>query len=210
VPMLVEYPPKHSVSVLVNTFKGTSSRLLGRDCPTIAARYWMGVLWSPSYFAASTGARRWKRSSGTSNNNAPPPPPEARGFRRGGFRRSRRKSRPRAQRKNDGARTSIELDFDVTERHLTPPRAAPNPDREGSRTRRRKVGRSRASIRLLILCPKTWRTALSAARVCRAGVGYYFAPPAGPPTSARANRENTVRPVRSDGIVPRSRCRGAP
>jgi putative transposase len=52
---LVEYPPKHSVWVLVNTFKGTSSRLLRRDRPTIAARYCRGVLWSPSDFAASTG-----------------------------------------------------------------------------------------------------------------------------------------------------------
>ena len=52
--LLVEYPPKHSVSVLVNALKGTSSRLLRKERPDIAARYWRGVLWSPSYFAAST------------------------------------------------------------------------------------------------------------------------------------------------------------
>ena len=53
--LLVEHPPKHAVSVMVNALKGTSSRLLRQDRPDIAARYWKGVLWSPSYFAASTG-----------------------------------------------------------------------------------------------------------------------------------------------------------
>ena len=53
--LLVEYPPKHSVSVLVNAFKGTSSRLLRKERPDIEQRYRDGVLWSPSYFAASTG-----------------------------------------------------------------------------------------------------------------------------------------------------------
>ena len=53
--MLVEYPPKLSVSMLVNAFKGTSSRMLRQLRPDIATRYRNGVLWSPSYFAASTG-----------------------------------------------------------------------------------------------------------------------------------------------------------
>jgi putative transposase len=53
--MLIEYPPKHSISVLVNAFKGTSSRLLRKQRPDIASRYRDGVLWSPAYFAASTG-----------------------------------------------------------------------------------------------------------------------------------------------------------
>ena len=44
-----------SVSVLVNALKGTSSRLLRKDRPDIAARYWQGVLWSPSYFVVSAG-----------------------------------------------------------------------------------------------------------------------------------------------------------
>jgi putative transposase len=52
---IVEYPPKLSVSVLVNALKGTSSRMLRRLRPDIARRYSDGVLWSPSYFAASTG-----------------------------------------------------------------------------------------------------------------------------------------------------------
>jgi putative transposase len=53
--LLVEYPPKHSISVLVNAFKGTSSRLLRKERPDIAGRFRDDVLWSPSYFAASTG-----------------------------------------------------------------------------------------------------------------------------------------------------------
>lgn len=53
--LLVEYPPKVSVSALVNALKGTSSRLLRKARPDIANRYRDGALWSPSYFAASTG-----------------------------------------------------------------------------------------------------------------------------------------------------------
>lgn len=53
--LLVEYPPTLAVSALVNTLKGTSSRLLRKERPDIAARYWKGVLWTPSYFAASAG-----------------------------------------------------------------------------------------------------------------------------------------------------------
>ena len=53
--LLIEYPPKLSVSVMVNALKGTSSRLLRRDRPDIASKYWKGVLWSPSYFVVSAG-----------------------------------------------------------------------------------------------------------------------------------------------------------
>ena len=53
--LLVEYPPKLAVSVLVNSLKGVSSRLLRKERPDIASRYWKGVLWSPSYFASSCG-----------------------------------------------------------------------------------------------------------------------------------------------------------
>ncbi|HGJ5869596.1 IS200/IS605 family transposase [Arsenophonus nasoniae] len=54
--LLINYPPKLSVSNLVNSLKGVSSRLLRRDRPDIAGRYYYkGVLWSPSYFAASCG-----------------------------------------------------------------------------------------------------------------------------------------------------------
>jgi putative transposase len=53
--LLVNYPPKHSISTLVNSLKGVSSRLLRLERPDIQRRYWKGVLWSPSYFAASCG-----------------------------------------------------------------------------------------------------------------------------------------------------------
>jgi putative transposase len=43
------------VSALVNSLKGASSRVLRRQRPDIARKYWQGVLWSPSYFAASCG-----------------------------------------------------------------------------------------------------------------------------------------------------------
>jgi putative transposase len=52
---IIEYPPKVSISALVNALKGTSSRLLRKERPDIARRYVDGGLWSPSYFAASTG-----------------------------------------------------------------------------------------------------------------------------------------------------------
>ena len=53
--LLVEYPPKVAIPVLVNSLKGVSSRLLRQARPDIVRRYWKGVLWSPSYFAASCG-----------------------------------------------------------------------------------------------------------------------------------------------------------
>ena len=54
--LLVEYPPKVSVSSLVNSLKGASSRVLRNERPDIARRFYhKGVLWSPSYFASSCG-----------------------------------------------------------------------------------------------------------------------------------------------------------
>lgn len=53
--LLVNYPPKVSVSSLVNSLKGVSSRLLRQRFPELEKRYWKGALWSPSYFAASCG-----------------------------------------------------------------------------------------------------------------------------------------------------------
>ena len=51
--LLIHCPPKHSLSSLVNSLKGVSSRLLRIERP--GKRYWNYVLWSPSYFAASCG-----------------------------------------------------------------------------------------------------------------------------------------------------------
>jgi putative transposase len=54
--VLVEYPPTmDALSKLVNSLKGVSSRRLRQQHPDIARRYYKGVLWSPSYFAASCG-----------------------------------------------------------------------------------------------------------------------------------------------------------
>jgi len=53
--LLIHYPPKVQLSKLVNTLKGVSSRLLRKHVKNIQRYYWKGVLWSPSYFAASCG-----------------------------------------------------------------------------------------------------------------------------------------------------------
>jgi putative transposase len=54
--LLINYPPKVSVSKLVNSLKGVSSRRLRVDyAKNLNKVYWKGVLWSPSYFAGSVG-----------------------------------------------------------------------------------------------------------------------------------------------------------
>lgn len=53
--LLVNYPPNVSLSKLVNSLKGVSSRLLRLQHPELEKAYWKNVLWSPSYFAASCG-----------------------------------------------------------------------------------------------------------------------------------------------------------
>jgi putative transposase len=54
--LLVEYPPKVSVSSLVNSLKGVSSRRLRQDFTGRVNRATMhGRFWSPSYLAASCG-----------------------------------------------------------------------------------------------------------------------------------------------------------
>lgn len=54
--LLVEYPPTVSLSRLVNSLKGVSSRLLlAKAFPEVQAKLWGGHLWSPSYFAVSCG-----------------------------------------------------------------------------------------------------------------------------------------------------------
>jgi len=54
--LLVNYPPKLAVSVLVNSLKGVSSRMIRKkNYPCIRIKLWGGALWSPSYFASSCG-----------------------------------------------------------------------------------------------------------------------------------------------------------
>lgn len=50
--LLIEYPPKVSVSQLVNSLKGVSSRMLRKN---FRVRTHREHLWSPSYLAASCG-----------------------------------------------------------------------------------------------------------------------------------------------------------
>lgn len=54
--LLIEYPPKVSISRLVNSLKGVSSRLLRKqNYPSIQSALWGKSLWSPSYFAGACG-----------------------------------------------------------------------------------------------------------------------------------------------------------
>jgi putative transposase len=54
--LLVHYPPKVSVSGLVNSLKGVSARRIRQEFTGRTNRARMhGRLWSPSYFAASCG-----------------------------------------------------------------------------------------------------------------------------------------------------------
>ena len=50
--LLIEYPPKHSISKIVNHLKGVSSRILRKEFNLTPHQE---HLWSPSYFAISCG-----------------------------------------------------------------------------------------------------------------------------------------------------------
>lgn len=54
--LLVDYPPKHSISKLVGSLKLVSCRLLKKErYPEIEAVLYGPHLWTPSYYAGSTG-----------------------------------------------------------------------------------------------------------------------------------------------------------
>ena len=53
--LLVNYPPKMTVSKLVNSLKSVSSIHLRQRIPDIEKHYYKGVFWSSSYFASSCG-----------------------------------------------------------------------------------------------------------------------------------------------------------
>lgn len=54
--LLINYPPKVSISTLVNSLKGVSSRMLKQKKSLMRQRkLWSNSLWSPSYFASSCG-----------------------------------------------------------------------------------------------------------------------------------------------------------
>jgi putative transposase len=54
--LLVEMPPKIAPSVMVNSLKGVSARLLrAANYPEVRRKLWGDHFWSPSYFVSSTG-----------------------------------------------------------------------------------------------------------------------------------------------------------
>jgi putative transposase len=53
--LLIHYPPKVSISKLVNSLKGVSSRYLRKYFTDLAECFWGNALWSPSYFSGSCG-----------------------------------------------------------------------------------------------------------------------------------------------------------
>lgn len=53
--LLVHYPPKVSISKLVNSLKGVFSRKIRQQYPSVTKKLWGGALWSPSYFTGSCG-----------------------------------------------------------------------------------------------------------------------------------------------------------
>jgi len=56
VQLLINYPPKVSVSRLVNSLKGVSARMIRKKSyHSVSKSLWGNSLWSPSYFAGSCG-----------------------------------------------------------------------------------------------------------------------------------------------------------
>ena len=54
--MLVELPPRYSISEVVNVLKGVSARITRRDyLPEIQKQLSGDAFWSPSYYAATVG-----------------------------------------------------------------------------------------------------------------------------------------------------------
>jgi len=53
--MHIEYAPKQSVSSLMKSMKGRTSRLLQQEFPSLNARYWGRHFWASGYGAWSTG-----------------------------------------------------------------------------------------------------------------------------------------------------------
>ena len=74
--LLVSYPPKLSISRLVNSLKLVSARLLRkRNFPEVRQKLWGAHFWTPSYFAGSCGGanlmtvKRYIQSQRTQTSN---------------------------------------------------------------------------------------------------------------------------------------------
>lgn len=54
--LVVEYPPKVSISEMANALKGNSSFVARRGCKAeLRKKLWGSAFWTPSFFAASCG-----------------------------------------------------------------------------------------------------------------------------------------------------------
>lgn len=53
--LLINYSPKYSLSSIVNSLKGVSSRRLKQERKDLQKNFYNGALWSPSYFVGSVG-----------------------------------------------------------------------------------------------------------------------------------------------------------
>lgn len=68
--LLIEYPPKLSVSQIVNSLKGVSSRMLRKEFKLMPH---VDHLWSPSYFAISCGGASIEEIKKYIENQEKPP-----------------------------------------------------------------------------------------------------------------------------------------
>lgn len=53
--IVVRLKPSHTLSKVVQRFKGASARIIFLEFPELKNRLWGGHLWSPSYYAATVG-----------------------------------------------------------------------------------------------------------------------------------------------------------
>ena len=56
--LAINYPPKNTVSKMVNSLKGVSSRRLKQQVSNWEKVYCQGTLWASSYFAGSSGDQK--------------------------------------------------------------------------------------------------------------------------------------------------------
>ena len=66
--LIVHHPPKYSVSSLVNSLKGVSSRRLQAERSDIADKCLSGRFWSKSYFAGSLSGESWEAAASFERN----------------------------------------------------------------------------------------------------------------------------------------------
>lgn len=69
--LLIAYPPKWSISQIVNALKGVSSRKYGQA--KLPKPYGKAALWSPSYFVSSVGGAPLKVLVAYIQNQEKPP-----------------------------------------------------------------------------------------------------------------------------------------